>query len=59
MGFEVELNPGLWGLIHYPTTPLVITAKVFAYLKALRKFGPQEVNIKQPETTACRDLSKR
>lgn len=55
MGFEVELNPGLWGLTHYPTAPLVITAKVFAYLKALRKFGTQEVNIKQPAGTYLKD----
>ena len=59
MGFEVELNLDLWGLICCPTTPLVITAKVFVYLKSLRKFGTQEVNIKQPETSAHRDLSKR
>lgn len=60
MGFEVDLNPDLWGLIHtVPTTVLVITAEVFAYLKALRKFGTQEVDIKQPVTSACRDLSKR
>lgn len=59
MGFEADLNPGLWGLIHCRTTSSVITAEVFAYLKALRKFGTQQVDIKQPETSSCRDLSKR
>lgn len=58
---------GLWGRLEFRSGELIPcskhpdrSAEVFvAQLRAWGKFGAPEVHIKQPETSACWDLSKR